>query len=48
MVSATHSLGLTEFPAAHRIARDRGKMGVEFFFQLLELGYGKFPHNTTG
>ena len=22
--------------------------GGKFFFQLLELGYEKFPHNTTG
>ena len=22
-------------------------VGIEFFFQLLELGYEKFPHNTT-
>ena len=28
-------------------AQDWGKMGVEFFFQLLQLGYKKFPHNTT-
>ena len=28
-------------------AQDRGKIGGEFFFQLLELGYEKFPHNTT-
>ena len=28
-------------------AQDWGKIGVEFFSQLLELGYEKFPSNTT-
>ena len=35
------------FPVAHCIAKDWGKIGGKIFFQLLEFGYEKFPHNTT-
>ena len=38
---------LINWEQAHCIAQDRGKMGVEFFSKMLELGYEKFPHNTT-
>ena len=31
----------------HCISQDRGKMRVDFFFQLFELGYEKFQHSTT-
>ena len=38
-------MGIEKITVSQRVVK--AVEGGKFFFQLLELGYGKFPHNTT-